>query len=665
MGFLAPLALWFAVLGVPIVLMYMLKLRRERAIISSTMLWQQVLHDREANAPWQRLRRNLLLLLQLLALALLVAALARPYATSRAIRGIHGSVTILLDASASMQAVDASPSRFEVARRQAAQILDGLGPRGQVTLIAVGDTPRVLASQSGDLGAARRALAGAQATYAQADWDAALALATAAARYAPAPHTTVILSDGGIGPLDEGIVLPGEVTYVPVGSSAENQFISALSLRDGPDGPQAYVRVSNAGTQPAQVLLRLQVDGRLYDAHQLTLAPGGEQGWAIGDLPLDAQQIEARLESPEGSPDRHDVLPIDDTAWAVRAPDPAAARRTVQLVTPGNTFLERALSLLPDLTPTTLLVTQTLTHAPGMPLDAPAPALSIYDRVVPDRLPETGSLLFIAPPTSTGLFDVTGVLTRTEIVRVERDSPLLRYVDLANVHVAHAQALRSPPWARTLVEAEGGPLLVAGEIGGRRVAVLAFDLHQSDLPLQVAFPILVANLSEWFLPASAIQMPASQAGDEQAAVSPGAAVMLYPQAIGPEGSTPAEIAVTGPAGQRWTYPAGEAVPFAHTEQPGIYAVAERTAAGETIHTTSFAVNLFSEQESRVAPVDELALPTQLGERAESPAAAGRWEGWRWAAIAAWSILALEWGVDHAARLPSRQRAASGRAVHRR
>ena len=76
MGLLAPLAL-IGLSRVPIIVaFYMLRLRRPERPVSSTFLWQQLVRDVEANAPWQRLRRSLLLLLQLL---LAVAARLRSW----------------------------------------------------------------------------------------------------------------------------------------------------------------------------------------------------------------------------------------------------------------------------------------------------------------------------------------------------------------------------------------------------------------------------------------------------------------------------------------------------------------------------------------------------------------------------------------------------------
>src|SRR5213080_3550123 len=113
MSFLTPLALALGVLAGPIILLYMLRLRRREVQVSSTLLWQQILQDRTANAPWQRLRRNLLLLLQLLLLLLLVLTLARPFVFQDTIAS--GNLVVVLDGSASMQATDegGSISRFE------------------------------------------------------------------------------------------------------------------------------------------------------------------------------------------------------------------------------------------------------------------------------------------------------------------------------------------------------------------------------------------------------------------------------------------------------------------------------------------------------------------------------------------------------------------------
>lgn len=614
MGLLVPLALALAALALPILVMYMLKLRREEQVVSSTWLWQQVLRDRQANAPWQRLRRHLLLLLQLLFLALLVLALARPY--SDISERVQGHVVLLLDASASMQATDVAPSRFEAARSRARQIVDSLGANDTMTLIAVADVPRVLASLTHDRAILYQALAQAEAVDTEADWPAAAVLAAAGAQQAR-QATIVILSDGGLP--DDLPPLPGQVRYVMVGSSAENRAITALAVRED----QAFIRIANMGTQPAETLVQIEVDGLLYDARTLALEPRGSASIVLDDLPPDATILRVALAG-------EDPLALDDVAWAVRVP---AAQQTALLVTTGNLFLERALDLAPNLDLVTIHVSQTATVTQIVPPVTP-PALTVFDGVLPTVLPETGSLLLVDPPASTPLLTVGGTMTRTQIVYVEQDNPLLRYVDLDPVRIARAVQITPPSWARALVTAEGGALLLAGEVDGRRVAVLAFDLHQSNLPLQIAFPILVANLADWLAPAGAVDLPQ---GTESAPLHPGAPVVLRPQVDSEQ------LVITAPSGQQWHYEVGEAetISFAETDELGLYTVEEQR--GDEARRAFFAVNLFSEWESDITPRETIAIGSEpvAGRSADQ---LGRREWWRWPALAGLALLVVEWFI---------------------
>ena len=197
MGLILPTALGLIALAIPIIIFYMLRLRRQPAQISSLLLWQRVLQDHVANAPWQRMRRNLLLLLQLLILALLVLALARPFRTVEA--KVQGNVILLLDASASMQATDVAPNRLEAAKAEALNIVRTLRPDDTVSLIVVEAVPRPLMVAEGtpDRSALEEAIHNVQPTNTLANWETAIALAAASA-VSQANSTVVILSDGAI-----------------------------------------------------------------------------------------------------------------------------------------------------------------------------------------------------------------------------------------------------------------------------------------------------------------------------------------------------------------------------------------------------------------------------------------------------------------------------------
>ena len=97
--------------------MYLLKLRRDEAVVPSTLLWTRLVADVEANAPWQKLRRSLLLLLQLLLVVILVLLAARPFLERPA--GLARDIVLVMDTSASMAATDVAPDRLTAAKQAA------------------------------------------------------------------------------------------------------------------------------------------------------------------------------------------------------------------------------------------------------------------------------------------------------------------------------------------------------------------------------------------------------------------------------------------------------------------------------------------------------------------------------------------------------------------
>ncbi len=295
MSFLTPIFLTLSALALPILVLYMLKLRRREVEVSSTLLWQMLLRDREANSPWQRLRRNLLLFLQLLLLAALVLALARPFWPVPTIA--TGTLVVLLDGSASMNATDAGGTRFEAARAAVRQLIDGLGPDGSMSLILVGTQPAVLVPTTSSKDALREGLAQAQPAETPADWEAAVALAAGAVRAgAAADSIVVIVSDGG---LPEGLPpLPTDVRYVPIGASADNLAIEAMALRPAANGPQLFAAVANYGEAERVVIISFYLDGQLFSAEQVAVPPGDTAEVVLDELPADPAVYEARLSLP-------------------------------------------------------------------------------------------------------------------------------------------------------------------------------------------------------------------------------------------------------------------------------------------------------------------------------------------------------------------------------
>jgi len=615
MRFLTPTFLALAGLAAPIIILYMLRLRRREVKVSSTMLWQRLLQDREANAPWQKLKRNLLLLLQLLILAALVFALARPFIPVPSVAS--GSVAVILDASASMSTKDQSGggTRFEAAKSAARQLVGDLSSNEVMTVIAAGPVPQVLTPPTSDAAALRDAINRAQPSEAPSDWGAALALA--AASIAGHDKTTlVVISDGGVP--DDLPPLPAEIRYVRIGRASENLAISALATRAQGDQPELFAAVTNYGTQDADVILSVNVDGELQSADKLHVEAGKTADVTLTDLPADSHQIRAELTPPvEGGV--IDPLPLDDTAYAIYSPINSGR---VLLVTDGNLFLEQIFASLPTV--------QAFKLTPGDLPQGEHYDLVVYDRWLPNKLPDT-NLLIIDPPATTNLFTVGEKFENTGFLK-QADDPILSFVDFSDVAIREAVRVETPGWGEALVEAEGGPLLIAGQTAGRRVAILTFDLHASNLPLKLSYPILMSNLIEWYAPARPFDAPPS--------LQPGNPVTIRPQA-----ATTA-YRITWPDGRQQTYPLGEIAPtFAATDLLGVYRV-ELLSGNLVTLTGDFAVNLFSPIESQIAPKDSITIGQAEVSDKPTDQNYGQRELWVWLAILALIVLVAEWWVYH-------------------
>jgi hypothetical protein len=610
MSFITPLFLLLGLLAGPIILLYMLRLRRREVLVSSTLLWQKLLRDREANAPWQKLRRNLLLILQLLILAALVLALARPFFPVPAITS--GSVVVLLDGSASMQASDVEPSRFAVAKAEVEQIISDLSGNSQMTLIQVGQTPTVLAAATNDQTVLRQALENVQAEAATANWAAAFALATGAAQ-GFSDARILIISDGGLP--DDLPPLPVESIYVPIGSSGENLALTALATRDTERGPQLFASISNEGVIDREALLSVILDGTLFDSRRVSI-PARSTANTTWQLPEETAVIQADLSDLQT-----DYLAADNTAWAVHE---GGINNRALLVTDGNLFLEQIYSVLPGV--------EAFKAAPDSDLLSEPFDLYVFDSTpLPEPVPD-GDMLIINPqPGGTAdLFTVNGVFSDTVAVRLS-DSPLLQFVDWREVHIRRGQQVDAPGMT-TLVQGEGGPLLLTGEHNGRRLAVLTFDLRDSDLPLQIAYPILMANITGWLNPGRAFDAPTG--------LKPGDPVTIAP------GASATAVLVTKPDGTTWVQEVEEGdIFFTESGQLGLYQVALRDSSGSRA-AGSFAVTLFSPEESAIRPADTLQIGQTTVVSSGEEGDIGQRELWPWLAALAFIILMLEWWVHH-------------------
>ena len=555
MPFASPLAL-LGLLFVPaVVAMYLLRLRRTETIVPSTLLWQRLAADVEANAPWQKLKRSLLFLLQLLLVAILALLAARPFVERPA--GLARDIVLIVDTSASMAATDVAPNRLGAARQAALDALKDLPSGGKVSVIEAGRTARIVATGTSDLGRIRQAIDSIRPSVGRGNLGDALALAQQLAIQSGDAEVLVATDAALAVPPTTRVDAPIRVLRVGDAKGSRNQAIVALAVRTAPSAVtrSIFVSVANLDLEMATRRLEIWGDDHLVESRTITIDAQQKADVIVDDVPADIEVIDVRLVPGDaGTPaGRPDLLATDDRAWAIIPPD---RPRNVLVVGEGDPYLETALLKLPN---TRLFGLKPSEYPAGaVRKDGTEWDLIIFEGFVPATLPSV-PILAIAPPKSSGLGEVTGTLKNPGIATLGTDEPILRYVDLSTVHILEARKLTLPAWARSVIPGpKGAPLLYAGLRAGLPTAVLAFEPRQSDLPLQVAFPILLANLTGELFGGSAAPVTAIKPGEPVVLSVPAGAVGL--RVVAPGGAT-VELtpAATG----------GRSVTFTRTEELGV------------------------------------------------------------------------------------------------
>jgi len=561
MTFLQPTALWLLGLIPVVVLIHLLRASPERRIVPSAFLWRGLKHDPDAARRWRPPPPTLALLLQILTIAALAVALAFPRLTAPP--GRH--VVVLLDASASMLATDAQPTRFGAAIGQARMLLAGLSPTDVATIVRVGPRPTTLANAVDPL-AAQAALGDAKPGGGAAAMREALFFAADLARRAPDRDAElVVLSDGAFADPGDLAALGVPVSFETIGQNGENRAVTSLSVARQPGATgalTALAQITNYSDRAARVPVRMLADDIQQESRDVDLPARGRVVVTF-NVPAGSRRVAAAVGGG-------DSLPADDSAEVAVE---AGFARQVLLVSSNPVVMQRALRAIPDLRVD--VVTPDRYHGAGA-------EIVVLDGVIPERLPR-GQMLLVNPPPGRDFLPVKGLLGAVQFSDFDPRHPLLNAVDLSAARLAQAAQIQAPTWARVVAEAPGGPLILEGQESGRSVIVFGFDPAQSGFEKLIGFPLLVSN--------AVAQLGG---GALSPSLPPGRPAIL------PVAPGVAEVTLDEPDGSRRALPLKDGLArIEGLELPGRYTVRERgSGAGEA---RMFAVNVADEVESQIAP----------------------------------------------------------------
>ena len=614
MSFLAPLSLAFLALLPLIVLLYFLKLKRQERTISSTYLWQQTIQDLRVNSPFQRLRKNLLLWLQLLLLAMLVTGLARPALNMAGKQGKR--YIVMVDTSASMAARDADPDRMASARTEALRLVGDMTRGDEMMLIAFDAQPRVLVPFTGIKSKLREGISLLEPRQTGTDFARAAELVAAFAQEMPNTHLFLI-SDGAFETRRAENPPDVEFTYVRVGARARNVGITAMDARRNVEDwekPQIFVRVRNVGADEAAVRMDLYLNDTLFDARALIVGPGGTAAAVFSDPNLNEGLVKVVLDSD-------DDLATDNEAWLVLTePKPV---RTL-LVTEGNYFLELAARKDPMCAPVLMTPTAYEDDARSGAFVMTDYDLVIFDRFTPEKLP-AGAYVFLGALPPLDDFGADGVAEDPLVIDWDTVHPLNQYMTFSNLFIESALRMQGPENAVPLVESDAGPLVLWWASPKYRIVTVGFDMFSSRWPLRVGFPVFFANSLRYL---GGVQYAAASK-----MVRPGK-VISFPA---PPDAT--EVQITAPGGRTDMAPVEQgATTYSDTFVCGPYSFQVYADKAET-----YTVSLLDERETNTEPAESLVWGGREAV-AQARALKENREIWPWFLLAALAVLMLEWYI---------------------
>ncbi|MFZ9090200.1 MAG: vWA domain-containing protein [Planctomycetaceae bacterium] len=480
-SFVNPLGAVLFLAAIPLVILYFLKLRRPRVEIPSLVLWQSVVNDQRVNSPFQKFRRNLLLLLQLLILTLLVLALTQPFIGSAA--GTAEFTPILIDCSASMSAIDPATgeTRLSLILDQVRERINNLRSDQQFALFTFASTGRRLTEFTNDRRVLLQALESIEATDLPAQLDDVLRMAAAYTTSFPI-REVILLTDGNL-PESVEFELPFSLQVKRLQVQGANLGITEMTARrDGKDGWELFIRITGASEELQTAELQLYQNGEQIFTERISAAAGDGERLVFPIETDTLALVEARL-IPAGE----DVLETDNRCWLT-----LPATRSLQVLTLGQlTTWQRAVNVLDG-------VEQEVVTG-GVP-DQTEYDLIISDGEIPEGINAPVTLFVDVIPE-----DLSGLIEKREDVCTvtdwNRTAPLLQHVSLGDVQIGEQPAWGPEIGLRELEErgyevlAEGnaGPLLLQKREGLKTTWWFTFHTDRSTLPYRVGFPILAAN----------------------------------------------------------------------------------------------------------------------------------------------------------------------------
>jgi len=596
-----------------LILIHAIKPKPRQIEVTNLFLWQEVLKERTSHLTMTKLKKNLPLLLQILMVCLAALALANPMWFSFTQQ--KGDMILIIDTSASMKTrldSDTGGIRFDRARDRALEIIDGRKGSQNILIIEAGKEPIVNSGFLNDVKPAKQLIRNLNPSDVSGNLKKAVHMAISFVS-SHQEDNIYLITDGAGCDFSDILKIHPRISPVLISGGSKNIGITKFEFRkqfDRNDQYEVLIEIKNFTSQQQAIPLRLSIDRtKIYDT-QLSLNAQEKKLLILPYSGIITGIAKAFL-------DIHDDFLVDNRAFLSLS---SARDIWVLLVSKGNYFIEKLLNSYPNIMVNTLREIdpsfwneQVLRH----------------DIVIVDRMDfpsiHRGNFLLIDAYSSSFPVKREGSIDFPEILDWDIRHPIMRDVDAGELFIEQSSKIKTDIPLEPVMESSQTGLIYAFESDGIRAITMGFDITRSDLPIKIAYPVLMSNIINWLNPHKlAFSSMHTRSGDP---------INLYLQ---PQTEL---LSVRGPR-QDWEKIKVETNPFAytHTKMVGIYTYIENKKR------KYFTVNLLDEIESdiRTPKSDSYAEAVNIEPKSEE-VAIGR-SLWGVFIILALTVLVLEWMV---------------------
>lgn len=501
--------LGFLVLIPVIILLYLLKQKVKDQPFSSTLLWKEIYKNLEAKTPFEKLKQNILMYLQILAMLILILALMAPVIRNGGF--VKRNTILVIDTSASMGTLyKGEKSRLDEAASMAKSYLDGVNDSTALTVVSCGDKAEIV-YQGQDIAIAKRRIDGLNVEQVSGTLDKAESMIGSLVSNLDNVDV-VCYTDSEFDYADwkrnnDKISLSVESIY----SKEDNLSVDYVNyrLRDetADDSTlEAICKVTNHGSEPASSDVSLYLGNEIMDVQTVHVEAGESENVYFSKVRLsdDITPSEDGLVLRAELSEKDSLTPDNISSVAVVKND----NRKILLVSDGNVFMEKALSLVDGAKVYKAEDISVLDEANDFNLYV-FDGTELSNDFDITRLPYNASVLFInykelplqdyPSEASTDKASTEASSSVSDCILHFEKGDITEYVEDYSFGVTKAYTYVLPQWGKAVIADDDGKVVGYYGSSSHRIGVLGFDIHNTDLALQTEFPIFMSQLTEYLL----------------------------------------------------------------------------------------------------------------------------------------------------------------------